>query len=67
MACGGRMVLHVTSISKIPGLNFNEHAKFTIIEKINNVFLSRQQRKRFLEKREDFWILRFETLSLQKV
>ena len=50
-----------------PGLNFNEHAKFTIIEKINNVSLPRQQRKRFLENREDFWILRFETLSLQKV
>ena len=47
-----------------PGLNFNEHAKFTIIEKINNVSLPRQQRKRFLENREDFWILRFETLSL---
>ena len=49
-----------------PGLNFNEHAKFTIIEKINNVSLPRQQRKRFLENREDFWILRFETLSLSK-
>ena len=37
-----------------PGLNFNEHAKFTIIEKINNVSLPRQQRKIFLENRRFF-------------
>ena len=37
------------------GYKFNEHAKFTIIEKINNASLPKH--------REDFWILKLETLS----
>ena len=53
MTCGGRMVLHVISISKIQG-KFNEHAKFTIIEKINSASLPKHQRRCLSERREDF-------------
>ena len=45
------------------GHKFNEHAKFTITEKINNASLPKQQRRILLEHREDFWILRLETLQ----
>ena len=48
------------------GHKFNEHAKFTIIEKIYNASLSKQQRRSLLEHREYFRILWLETLSLSK-
>ena len=41
----------------------NENAKFTIIKKINNVSLPKQQRRSLSEHREDFSILRLESLS----
>ena len=49
------------------GHKLNEHAKFTTIEKINNACLPKQQRGSLLEQREDFWILRLETVSIQEV
>ena len=39
-----------------PGHIFNEHAKFTIVEKINNKSLPKRKRQSLLEEREDFWI-----------
>ena len=41
----------------------NENAKFTIIKKINNVSLPKQQRRSLSEHKEDFSILRLESLS----
>lgn len=49
------------------GHKLNEHAKFTTIGKINSACLPKQQRGSLLEQREDFWILRLETVSLQEV
>ena len=62
MTRGWRMALHVISISKIKDINLmNSYAKFMIIEKINKASLPKQ--RSLLEHREDFWILRLETLS----
>ena len=47
-----------------PGHKFSEHAKFTCIEKVNNASLLKQQIERLLEHREDFQILKLESLSL---
>ena len=41
----------------------NEHVKFMIIQKINTLSLSKQQRRSLLEYREDFWMLKLETHS----
>ena len=41
----------------------NEHVTFMIIEKINTLSLSKQQRRSLLEHREDFWMLKLETYS----
>lgn len=48
---------------KNAGHKFNENAKFTIIKKINNTSLPKQQGRSLLEHSEDFWILRLEILS----
>ena len=47
------------------GHNFNIHAKFTIIEEINNNSLSKLKIRSLLKHREDFWVLKWQTLSLQ--
>ena len=49
----------------MPGHNFNAHAKFTIIEQVNNKSLSKSKTRSLLEHRGDFWILELQTLSLQ--
>ena len=49
MGCRRRIALYVISISKMLKLHFNEHSKFTIIEKINNASLLKQQRQSLLE------------------
>ena len=48
---------------KMPGHNFNAHAKFTIIEEVYNKSLSKLKICSLLEHREDFWILKLQTLS----
>ena len=40
----------------------NKHSKFTIIQKMNNVSLTKQQKQSLLEHREDFWILLIKSL-----
>ena len=45
-----------------PGPNFNKHAKFTLIEQINNTINTDINIiKRRLKRREDFWILKLDT------
>ena len=50
---------------QMPGHNFNVHAKFTMIEEVCNKSLSKLKIRSLLEHREDFWILRLQTLSPQ--
>ena len=47
------------------GHNFNAHAKFTIIEEVYNKSLSMLELRSPLKHREDFWILKSQTLSPQ--
>ena len=49
----------------MPVHNFNAHAKFTIIEYVYNKSLSKFKIRSLLEHREDFWILKLQTISLQ--
>ena len=49
----------------MPGNNFNAHANFTIIEEVHNKSLSKLKIHSLLEHREDFWILKLQTLSPQ--
>ena len=50
---------------QMPGHNFNAHTKFTIIEKVCNKSLLKLKIRSLLEYREDFWILKLQTLSPQ--
>ena len=56
---------------QMPGHNFNTHSisisilKFTIIEEVYNKSLSKLKFCSLLEHREDFWILKLQTLSPQ--
>ena len=50
---------------QIPGHNFNAYAKFTIIEEVYNKSLSKLKIRSLLEHREDFWILKLQTLFSQ--
>ena len=47
---------------QMPGHNFNAHAKFSIIEEVYNKSLSKLKIRSLLEHREDFWILKMQTL-----
>ena len=47
----------------MPGYNFNAHAKFTIFEETYNKSLAKLKNRSLLERREDFWILKLQTLS----
>ena len=49
----------------MPGHNFNAHTKFTIIEEVYNKSLSKLKIRKLLEYKEDFWILKLQTLSPQ--
>ena len=48
---------------QMPGHKFNVHAKFTIIEEVYNKSLLKLKIYSLLERREDFWILKSQTLS----
>ena len=48
----------------MPGHNFNDHVKINIIEKVKNESLSKSEIRNLLEHREDFLILKLQTLSL---
>ena len=49
---------------KQPGHNFNKHAKFTLIEQINNKIITEIDTLKIgLKRREDFWILKPATLT----
>ena len=48
----------------MPGHNFNDHVKIIIIEKVKNESLSKSEIHNLLEHREDFLILKLQTLSL---
>ena len=50
---------------QMPGHDFNVHAKFTIIEEVCNKSLSKLKIHSLLEHREDFWILKLQTLVPQ--
>ena len=50
---------------QIPRHNFHAHAKFTIIEEVCNKSLSKLKIRSLLERRENFWILKLQTLSPQ--
>ena len=47
----------------MPGHNFNAHAKITIIKEVLNKSLLKLKIRTLLEHREDFWILKLQTLS----
>ena len=46
-----------------PGHNFNIHAKFTFIEKVRKNNISKFEMTRLLKQREDFWMLKLQTLK----
>ena len=50
---------------QMPGHNFNTHVKITIIEDVYTESLSKLKIRSLLEQREDFWILKLQTVSLQ--
>ena len=43
--------------------NFQRDAKFTIIEQIKNLNKEKQDKRKILENKEDFWILKLKTLQ----
>ena len=43
--------------------NFNKHAKFTLIERLNDTNLDKELLKYRLRKREDFWIIKLKILQ----
>ena len=51
---------------KLPGHNFDEHARFTIIEKIETPE-SITEKTRYIEQREDSWIRTLRTLTPQGI
>ena len=50
---------------RIPGHSFNEHAVFTLIERLNTRTKTKFKRREILETREDFWIMELQTLKPQ--
>ena len=47
-----------------PGHSFNVHAKFTLIEQLSNIHTTDKDTLKFrLKRREDFWILKHQTLT----
>ena len=49
----------------MPGNNFNAHTKLAIIEEAYNKSLSKLKIRSLLEHRENFWVLKLQTLSPQ--
>ena len=48
--------------SKLPHHNLNQHARFTLIEQLDNVNIDKDLTTLRLKKREDFWIQKLKTL-----
>ena len=49
---------------KIHGHNFKKHMKFTLIEQLMEISnLSKDNLRPWLKRREDFWIIKLETLA----
>ena len=49
---------------KRPGHNFNKHAKFILIEQIDNIINTGIDTIKIrMKRREDFWILNLDTLT----
>ena len=48
---------------QLPGHNFSEHARFTLIEKMNTGPPKGQTHTQRLENREDFWMLQLKTIK----
>ena len=48
----------------LPGHNFNEHARFTLIEQVKNPG-NKAENRRLLESREDYWMSRLRTVTPQ--
>ena len=49
---------------KIHGHNFMKHAKFTLIEQLTEISnVSKGTLRLWLKRREDFWIIKLETLA----
>ena len=46
-----------------PGHNFDHDARFILIEQITNRTLSKEETRKLLEQREDFWMQRLQTLA----
>ena len=47
---------------KLPHCNFNQLAKFTLIEQLHNLNIDKQLATMRLKKQEDFWIMKLKTL-----
>ena len=47
---------------KLPSHNFNQHARFTLIEQLDNMKIDKDLATLRLKKREDFWIETLKTL-----
>ena len=47
---------------KLPDHNFNQHARFTLIEQLDNMRIDKDLATLRLKKREDFWIETLKTL-----
>ena len=45
------------------GHDFNKHATFTFIEQLKHTDRPKLEKRKILEKREDFWIMKLETLK----
>ena len=43
---------------KLPGHNFNQNAKFILIEQLDNININKDLATLRLKKRENFWILK---------
>ena len=48
---------------RLPGHQFNKHAKFTLIEQLNKTNDNKSLMSNRLKKREDFWIIELQTLK----
>ena len=47
----------------LPGHDFDKHARFVLIEQINDKDLTKLETRALLESREDFWIERLRTIQ----
>ena len=47
----------------LPNHNFNQHARFTLIEQLDNMRIDKDLATLRLKKREDFWIETLKTLD----